>query len=232
MHGAERRPFQGTRPCLVVPRGGRLFLRTTPHPTVPARIGYGHAPPVRQLHGVQIGGPEMAAATCAATATWACERTLRNSLTVRGVTLQPLHWPKGGAMAGDKSVLNGKRVVIVEDEGLTQMQIRKALSRMGVDVLADARTGEQGVEVVLRERPDLVLMDVHMPGGMDGIAAAETILAQFPVCVVLLTAYDDEQYKQRAARLPACAYVVKPVTMEMLVPLLEQALNKWQACGR
>jgi two-component system, response regulator PdtaR len=122
--------------------------------------------------------------------------------------------------------LRGKRAVIVEDEGITQLQLRKLLRSEGVSVVGAASDGQEGVALVLRERPDFVLMDIRMPI-MDGIEAAERILAEYRVCIVMLTAFSDEAYRQRAAGAGACAYIVKPVTVETLVPQLKAAYQKY-----
>lgn len=83
------------------------------------------------------------------------------------------------------SPLAGKRVVIVEDEGITQMLLRRMLKEAGLTVLTSAVNGEEGVRTVLRERPDLVLMDIRMPGSFDGLEAARRILAEYRVCIVM-----------------------------------------------
>jgi two-component system, response regulator PdtaR len=125
------------------------------------------------------------------------------------------------------SLLSGKRVVIVEDEGITQMQLRRILKNAGLTVLASAVNGEEGVTTVLRERPDLVLMDIKMPGSIDGLEAARQILAEYHVCIVMLTAFSDAEYRQRAQELKTCGYVVKPITTESLLPQLEAAYQNF-----
>ena len=87
--------------------------------------------------------------------------------------------------------LKGKRVVVVEDEGVTQVQLRKILTREGLNVVGSAKSGAEGVEAVLREKPDLVLMDIRMPGEYDGLEAARRILEEQSVCIVMLTAFSD-----------------------------------------
>jgi AmiR/NasT family two-component response regulator len=125
------------------------------------------------------------------------------------------------------SVLIGKRAVVVEDEGITQMQLRRTLKGAGVIVVASATSGEEGVEVVLRERPDLVLMDIRMPGAIDGIEATRRILAEYRVCVVMLTAFSDAEYREAAADLRVCDYIVKPVTSDLLLPRLAAAMRRF-----
>lgn len=80
---------------------------------------------------------------------------------------------------------------------------------------------------MLSERPDLVLMDIRMPGSFDGLDATCRILAEHHVCIVRLTALSNEEYRQRATALQASGYVVTPVTHKCLVPRLEEAFRKF-----
>ncbi len=123
--------------------------------------------------------------------------------------------------------LTGKRAVIVEDEGITQIHLRKLLRSQGIKVIGMASNGKEGVELVLKEHPDFVLMDVRMPV-MDGLEATERILAEYRVCIVVLTAFSDEAYRQRVAELGAGGYVLKPVTIETLIPQLKAAYYTFQ----
>ena len=117
--------------------------------------------------------------------------------------------------------LEGKRVVICEDEGVTQLQLRRALTRAGMDVIGVAINGRQGLEIALRERPDIVLMDIHMPI-MDGLEAARRILETYSVCVLMLTAFSDEEYLGRAQAIGTSGYILKPVTSDTLLPQLRK----------
>ncbi len=123
------------------------------------------------------------------------------------------------------STLAGKKVVIVEDEGITQLQLKKALTKAGLEVVGVAGSGESGVEEVLHERPDIVLMDIKMPGAINGLEATRRILAEFSTCVVMLTAY--ECFQQEALRLGACGYITKPVDSFSLMPALLKAFNRF-----
>lgn len=123
--------------------------------------------------------------------------------------------------------LIGRRVVIVEDEGVTQMQLRRMLKQVGMTVLGSAINGQDGVDIVLRERPDLVLMDIRMPGAIDGLEAARRILAEFHVCIVMLTAFSEDEYRRRAEEIAVADYIVKPVTRDILVPAITAALKRF-----
>jgi response regulator NasT len=125
------------------------------------------------------------------------------------------------------SFLTGKRVVIAEDQGVTQLQLRRILKSEGVDVVGMAANGRDAIELVLRTKPDLVLMDVQMPV-MDGLEASRHILEQFSVCIVMLTAYTEAKHQQEANAIGTCGYVIKPVTAASLLPQLATALKNFE----
>ncbi len=127
-----------------------------------------------------------------------------------------------------RSLLAEKSVIIVEDEGMTQIQLRKILTREGLTVLGFATSGPEGVEIARQTKPDLVLMDIRMPGEYDGLEAARRILAERSVCVVMLTAFNDEGYQEKAWQIGACGYVVKPIDRDTLLPQIEVAFKRWQ----
>src|ERR1051325_3482922 len=106
--------------------------------------------------------------------------------------------------------LKGKRAVIVEDEGITQLQLRRILRSAGMEVVGLAGNGQEGIRVVLEKKPDDVLMDIRMPV-MDGMEAARRILCKYNVCIVALTAFSDEEHWQEAQEIGMCGYVIKPV---------------------
>jgi AmiR/NasT family two-component response regulator len=133
----------------------------------------------------------------------------------------------GEASHGGRDILTGKRVVICEDEGVTQMQLRRALTRAGMTIAGTASNGIEAVEVTLRERPDLVLMDVRMPA-MDGIEATRRIVEAYPVCVIMLTAFSSDEHQERAQAAGASGYVIKPIISDVLLPILRQSLSDFQ----
>ncbi len=126
--------------------------------------------------------------------------------------------------------LTGKRVVLCEDQGLTVLQLQKALTRAGLQVVGRAASCAEAVEVVLRERPDLVLMDVNMDTPDAGIQATSQILRQFHTCIVMLSAYSDREMVQKALDAGAAGYYLKPIHSDHLIPTLEAALNQFSSC--
>jgi response regulator NasT len=123
--------------------------------------------------------------------------------------------------SGPSTALAGKRVVICEDEGVTQIQLTRLLKRAGLVVVGAANNGRTGVEIVLREKPDLVMMDIRMPI-MDGLEATRLIMAENPVCIVMLTAFADEEVREEARKAGSSGFLLKPVTGEILLTALEQ----------
>ena len=107
------------------------------------------------------------------------------------------------------------------------MQLNRSLAQAGIIVAAIADNGEDAIQTVLRERPDLVLMDIRMPA-LDGLQAAERILQTYPVCIVMLTAFSDEEYQQRARDIGTCGYIIKPISRETLLPQLAEAYRKFK----
>jgi YesN/AraC family two-component response regulator len=122
--------------------------------------------------------------------------------------------------------LAGKRVVVIDDEAITHLQLRKVLKTVGAVIAGEARDGEEGVACVLAERPDLVIMDMNMPG-LNGLQAAERILDSYRVCIVILSAFAAEEYQEQAKRIGACGYFVKPITGSTLLPALKAAYTKF-----
>jgi DNA-binding NarL/FixJ family response regulator len=116
------------------------------------------------------------------------------------------------------------RVVVVDDEPMVCAHLRTILgSASDIEVVGEAYDGAAGVEAVVRNRPDVVLMDLRMPG-VDGLTAIERIgeLAS-PPAVVVLTTFDADQYVLRALRAGAAGFLVKSTPPEDLIGLVRVA---------
>lgn len=121
-----------------------------------------------------------------------------------------------------------KTVLIVDDEPVTRLDLHQMLSAAGYQVVGEAADGFDGVELARAKRPDLVLMDVQM-GAFDGLTAAESICReQLAGCVMMLTAYTDDEFVERAARIGVGGYLVKPIDEQRLLPALRVAEQQSQ----
>lgn len=119
------------------------------------------------------------------------------------------------------------RVLVVEDETLIRLDIVETLEDAGYEVVGEAGDGESAIELAGELEPDLIVMDVKMPG-MDGITAADRILEEHRVAIVMLTAYSQRDLAERARDAGAMAYVVKPFTPADLIPAVEIAVSRNQ----
>ncbi|MFC6984582.1 response regulator [Streptomyces cirratus] len=102
------------------------------------------------------------------------------------------------------------RVLVVDDQDLVREGIAALLGiQPGIEVVGSARDGAEAVDLAGRCHPDVVLMDVRMPG-MDGVAATALLRRQLPGCrIVMLTTFNDDEYVGRALRAGAVGYLLK-----------------------
>jgi signal transduction histidine kinase len=101
-------------------------------------------------------------------------------------------------------------VLIVEDEAIVALSIEKRLKNLHLTVTGTVATGEDAVAAVQQRPPDLILMDIHLHGEMDGIDTAQIIQKQYDIPVIYLTAYADDETIGRAVETGAYGYLVKP----------------------
>jgi DNA-binding NarL/FixJ family response regulator len=108
------------------------------------------------------------------------------------------------------------RVLIVDDQELIRAGFRLILTARGIEVAGEAADGAAAVEAERRLRPDVVLMDIRMPG-MDGLEATRRILARNPACrVLMLTTFDLDRYVYAALAIGASGFLLKDVTADHL----------------
>ena len=123
-------------------------------------------------------------------------------------------------------VITTRRVLVAEDEALIRLDLVEMLREEGYQVVAEARDGQEAVELTIEHRPDLVIMDVKMPR-RDGIDAASEIAAARLAPVVILTAFSQRELVERARDAGAMAYLVKPFSKADLVPAIELAASRF-----
>ncbi|MEY3168073.1 MAG: hypothetical protein RLY44_53 [Actinomycetota bacterium] len=119
--------------------------------------------------------------------------------------------------------MNSKRILIAEDETLIRMDLAEMLRENGYEVIGEATNGEEAVALSNELKPDLAILDVKMPK-LDGISAAEKIVEIAPV--LMLTAFSQKDLVERALDAGVMAYVVKPFTIDDLIPAIEIAATR------
>jgi response regulator NasT len=118
------------------------------------------------------------------------------------------------------------RILIADDESIHVLRLRVQLQNLGYQVVGEAATGREVVDLARRLSPDLIILDIKMPG-IDGIEAAEIITQERPVPIILLTAYSEAELAQRAAQANIFAYLMKPVSEDDLLPAITLAMSRF-----
>jgi CheY-like chemotaxis protein len=118
------------------------------------------------------------------------------------------------------------RILVADDEVVITMQLEERLTAMGYQVVGRASSGEASIDMARRLRPDLVLMDIVMPGKLDGIDAARDIRAKLDIPVIFLTAYASDEFIQRAKVVEPYGYIVKPFQEQEIKAAIEVALHR------
>ena len=118
------------------------------------------------------------------------------------------------------------RILVVEDEGVTAMDIQAQLQSLGYDVPVLAFSGEEAVAQTESLRPDLILMDIHLTGKLNGIEAAAQIRERYNIPLIYLTAYADEETLQQAKLTEPVGYILKPFDQRTLRSTIEMALYR------
>jgi len=117
-------------------------------------------------------------------------------------------------------------ILVVEDEPLVALGLKEKLERLGYSVPAIVEYGEDVVAAVAKHRPAIILMDIRLGGGVDGIEAAFQAKAEFEVPIIYLTAFSDAETLKRAARTAPDAFLLKPFDDRELAANIEIALAR------
>ncbi|MHB8244799.1 MAG: ANTAR domain-containing response regulator [Acidimicrobiales bacterium] len=120
----------------------------------------------------------------------------------------------------------GRTVVIAEDEAIVRLDLREILEENGFDVVGETGRGDDAVALANQHEPDLVILDIKMPG-LDGLSAAKEINATRRSAVLILTAFSQRNLIEEARDAGALAYLVKPFQQEELLPAIEVALGRF-----
>ena len=119
------------------------------------------------------------------------------------------------------------RVIIADDESIIRLDLREMMESLGYLVVGEAGDGTSTVNLARELKPDIVIMDIKMPG-MDGIDAAKILTEEKIAPVLLLTAYSQRELVQRAKEAGVAGYLVKPFREQDLEPAIEVALSRFE----
>jgi response regulator NasT len=118
------------------------------------------------------------------------------------------------------------RVVIAEDEAIVRLDLKEIMQEEGYEVVGETGRGDEAVELVRAQRPDLAILDIKMPG-TDGLTAAREISAERLCAVLILTAFSQRDLIEQARNAGALAYLVKPFQKSELLPAIEMAIGRF-----
>lgn len=121
------------------------------------------------------------------------------------------------------------RILLVEDERLIAICLKQQLEKIGHQVVGQAAAGRAAIELAGMLHPDLVIMDIHLGGDMDGVEAAAEIHRQFQLPVIYLTAFSNPEVLNRAKVTEPLGYILKPYEERDLHVVIETALYRHQA---
>ena len=124
--------------------------------------------------------------------------------------------------------MTAAKILIVEDEGIIAKSLKAVLEELGYGISSITASGEEAIEKVKKDKPDLVLMDIMLKGDINGIEAAKKIKSDFNIPVIYLTAYTDKQILEQAKIAEPFGYIVKPFEDRELYSTIEMALYKSQ----
>ena len=122
---------------------------------------------------------------------------------------------------------NRTKILIAEDEAIIRLDLKESLEAEGYEVVGETGRGDEVIGLVRSLEPDLVILDIKMPG-MTGIQAAEIITEEGLAAVILLTAFSQQELVQQASSAGVLAYLVKPFQRSDLVPSIELALGRYK----
>ena len=120
-----------------------------------------------------------------------------------------------------------KRIVLADDDTITRLDLKESLEGAGYEVAGEADDGFDAIELCHKLNPDIVLLDIKMPM-LDGLSAAKILYEEgAKICVVMLTAYSDENFVKKAGDFGVMGYIVKPVPENSLAPTIEIAWKRY-----
>ena len=117
------------------------------------------------------------------------------------------------------------RILLVEDEVITASALKLGLESAGYAVCPLATRGGKAIKIAAEEKPDIILMDVNLPGSLNGIETARAILKTFDTKIIFLTGYHDDEIIAQINTLKPLGYIIKPVSVQRIRDILDKHFN-------
>lgn len=117
------------------------------------------------------------------------------------------------------------RILIAEDEVITSMDLWHILQLWGYEMCEQVTSGEEAVVRAGADRPDVVLIDINLRGGISGIEAAAQITSRFGIPIIFMTGYSDSATMEKASRVKPLGYFIKPIDFYRLKTTIDAAVE-------
>jgi DNA-binding response OmpR family regulator len=117
------------------------------------------------------------------------------------------------------------KVLIAEDEYLVALDIRNELMRIGYDVCIPVATGDNVIAAAIKEKPDVILMDINLASDIDGIAAARAIRENYDPCIIFMTGLDEGGIKNIVGAMDKSRYIIKPVSIHEIEDMIRSVIG-------
>lgn len=117
------------------------------------------------------------------------------------------------------------KLLLVEDEVLIAMLIERHLESLGYKIFEHVATGQAAIDSAVARRPDIIFMDIRLPGGMDGVEAAQEIRARYDIPIIFMTGYSTPEILDRTQAVNPAAVLEKPLLPHQIEAAIELALR-------
>jgi len=121
------------------------------------------------------------------------------------------------------------KILIVEDEKIVALDLKRRLTKLGYQVTGMAASGDKALALVNQELPNIVLMDIHIQGDIDGVEAAAMLQKIYSIPIIYLTAYSEEKALTRAKTTKPYGYLLKPFSDRELHIIIQVSLERYES---
>ena len=128
-----------------------------------------------------------------------------------------------------ESQLTSRKILIVEDEKVVALDLKRRLTKLGYSVIGTASNADKVIELLKDSLPDVILMDIHIQGDKDGIELAEIINAHYSIPIIYLTAYSEEATLDRARSTRPYGYLLKPFSERELHVAIQVSMERFES---